>query len=161
MAALNSKGKLLGVSDAPVQQLTKRARRNGRMCNVPGKRIFVPTGMLKWLSGWPKDRVVVVGVEQVHAMPKQGVASMFNMGYGLGLWIGVITSLGLPLEMTTPQAWKKAMLVSGGREDKAVSLTCAYQCVPSAVPFLQRKKDEGRAEAILIAEYFRRKKSVV
>lgn len=97
-----------------------------------------------------------VFIEKVHAMPDQGVTSMFDMGYGLGAWHGIITALGFPLHEITPQAWKKSMMSGMGKE-KDASVYKAQQIFPKA-KLLGPKgaKLHGRADALLIAEYGKR-----
>jgi len=94
-------------------------------------------------------------IEAVHAMPSQGVTSMFSMGYGFGLWVGILANLKIPLQFVTPQARKKTMLDGTGK-DKEASRLKAIQLFPQAADQLSLKKDEGKAEALLIAEYGRR-----
>lgn len=94
-------------------------------------------------------------IEAVHAMPGQGVTSMFSMGYGFGLWVGILTSLKISFQFVTPQAWKRTMLDGTGK-DKEASRLRAIQFFPRAADQLSLKKDEGKAEALLIAEYGRR-----
>lgn len=98
---------------------------------------------------------VLVILENVHSMPKQGVASSFSFGQGLGMWQGIIAALGLPLEMPSPQRWKKEILADQGR-DKDASRFKAIQLFPALAAELSRVKDDGRAEAILMAEFGRR-----
>jgi len=88
-------------------------------------------------------------LEAVHAMPRQGVTSSFNFGEGFGAIKGVLATLGLPYELVTPQKWKKAAGLIGSHKDYARSK--ALQLYPDAD--LARKKDIGRADAILIARY--------
>jgi crossover junction endodeoxyribonuclease RuvC len=88
-------------------------------------------------------------------MPKQGVASSFCFGQGLGMWQGIIAALGLPLEMPSPQRWKKEMLADQGK-DKDASRFKAIALFPALAAQMSRVKDDGRAEAILMAEYGRR-----
>lgn len=94
-----------------------------------------------------------VGIELVGAMPGQGVSSMFRMGYGLGVWEAMLAAFGVSYTRVTPQKWKKAMLEGVGTEKEASRLR-AQQLFPHLD--LARKKDHGRAEAVLIAEYIRR-----
>lgn len=101
----------------------------------------------------PSDTRVIL--EAVHSMPKQGVASSFTFGEGLGMWKGIIAAFGYPLEMVTPQRWKKAMLADQGKY-KDASRYKAIQLFPSLTEQLKRVKDDGRAEALLMAEYGRR-----
>ena len=94
-------------------------------------------------------------IELVHSMPGQGVRSMFTMGYGFGAWEGILAGLGIPYERVTPQRWKKLMLADQGK-DKDASRFKAIQLFPAYAHLFARKKDDGRAEAVLIAEYGRR-----
>lgn len=95
-------------------------------------------------------------LEDVHAMPGQGVSSMFSMGRGLGTYEGIITALGIPLNFVTPQAWKKCMLAGQGKE-KDASVYKAQQLFPNAELVTKRGRAlDGRAEALLIAEFGRR-----
>lgn len=88
-------------------------------------------------------------IEKVSAMPGQGVASMFNFGMGYGIIQGVVSALGIPYELVTPQSWKKRAGLIGKEKDNA--RTMAQQLYPDAP--LGRKKDIGRADALLIARY--------
>jgi len=92
-------------------------------------------------------------IEAVHAMPGQGVRSMFTMGFGLGLWTGILAGLRIPYTRVAPQRWKKAMMDGMGKEKDASRLR-AQQLFPTAE--LHLKKHHGRADALLIAEYGRR-----
>jgi len=92
---------------------------------------------------------VVLWLEQVHAMPGQGVASSFGFGRSLGVVEGVAAALQIPVHFVTPQKWKKHFKLQ--RSDKDVSRTIASQLYPQAE--LHRKRDIGRADALLIARY--------
>ena len=94
-------------------------------------------------------------VELVHAMPGQGVRSMFTMGRGLGVWEGLLAGLGIPFAFVTPQRWKKSLMDGMGQDKDAARLT-AIRLFPEVAGQFARKKDHGRADAILIAEYARR-----
>jgi crossover junction endodeoxyribonuclease RuvC len=85
-------------------------------------------------------------------MPKQGVTSVFRFGYGAGVVEGVFATLCIPIEFVRPQVWKKSF---GLGSDKEQSLALARRTWPYADSFT-RKKDEGRAESALLAEYARR-----
>lgn len=87
-------------------------------------------------------------VERAHAMPRQGVASSFSFGVGLGSILGVLQTLQLPLELITPAVWKRALGLSS---DKRASLDKARLLFPSAD--LRLAKHDGRAEALLIASF--------
>ena len=88
-------------------------------------------------------------LEKVSAMPGQGVASMFNFGMGFGVIKGVLAARGFSYELVTPQSWKKNAGLIGKEKDNARTL--AQQLYPAAP--LTRKKDIGRADAILIARH--------
>ena len=124
------------------------------------KRVSDATGMRQALIGFylkhGQSQVhAQVFIEKVGAMPGQGVTSMFSFGVNYGMWQGVVTALKFPLTFVTPQAWKKVML-AGTSKDKGASLLRARQLWPDQAEWFSRKKDEGRAEALLIAEYGRR-----
>ena len=97
----------------------------------------------------------VAALENVHAMPRQGVRSMFSMGKGMGLWLGILAGLGIPYDLVQPTRWKAAMMDGQGKE-KDASRFRAQQLFSQLASELRRKKDHGRAEALLIAEYRRR-----
>ncbi len=120
------------------------------------KRVFVPIEMWDILhtAGREAPRVHVF-IEKVHSMPKQGIASAFNFGVGYGLWLGVIAGFQMPSTQVTPQAWMREML-AGMQKGKDSSRIRAIELFPDSVG-LARKKDHGRADALLIAEYGRRK----
>ena len=88
-------------------------------------------------------------VERVSAMPGQGVAAMFNFGTSFGVIIGVLGALQIPMVLVTPGQWKRRASLVG--KDKGASRTLAQQLYPAAP--LDRVKDIGRADAILIACY--------
>lgn len=96
---------------------------------------------------------VSCGIESVHSMPEQGVASSFAFGVGFGMWLGILSALKIPYTLVTPQRWKKT-LMDGMGKDKDASRVVAMRLFPSAD--LHLKKHHGRADAILIAEYIRR-----
>jgi crossover junction endodeoxyribonuclease RuvC len=120
------------------------------------KRRYNTAAMAELLAPYAGNREhVLVVLESVHSMPKQGVASSFCFGQGLGMWQGIIAALGLPLEMPSPQRWKKEIMADQGR-DKDAARFKAIQLFPTLATQLSRVKDDGRAEALLMAEYGRR-----
>jgi len=106
-----------------------------------------------WFADIEPDTPAMVVVEQVHAMPKQGVSSTFNFGKAVGIIEGVIAARGLPLVWVTPQRWKKQMGVTA---DKNTSRQLAINLWPDQAHLFARVKDVDRAEAALIAEWYRR-----
>ena len=103
------------------------------------------------------SRNVVAAVESVHSMPKQGVASTFTFGKGVGEVLGILTAIGAQIHEPTPQAWKKAML-AGTDKSKDASIQVAENLFSNInlVPKGCRKPNDGMAEALLLAEYIRR-----
>jgi len=94
---------------------------------------------------------VVAYVERVNAMPGQGVTSMFSFGQAYGVIHGVLGALDIPVEFPTPQQWKKFHGLIGKPKDSARTL--AIQKFPYLSKDLARKKDVGRADALLIGLY--------
>lgn len=93
-------------------------------------------------------------IESVHAMPGQGVSSMFTFGRGLGQVEGVLAALGIRREYVTPQAWKKVIL-AGTAKDKDAAIQYATRAFPS-IRLVRpgcRKPHEGMCEALAIARY--------
>ena len=130
--------------DTPVMATSKKSGKS--------KNDYLPYEMSALLKDIP--RPCKVFIEKVHAMPGQGSTSMFRFGYGCGLWEGIIAALGLSLTKITPQAWKKELMQ--GMKDKDAARIRAQELFPDCVGELSRKKDCGRADALLIAEYGRR-----
>ena len=87
-------------------------------------------------------------VERVSSMPGQGVAGVFSLGDTFGCIRGVIAAIGIPLELVTPQKWKKYYNIGS---DKEIVRARAIERFPKAE--LSRKKDHNRSEALLIARY--------
>ncbi len=99
---------------------------------------------------------VIVTIELVHSMPKQGVVSTFNFGLGWGLVRGICCGLGLPYQLVRPQEWKKVMLKG---HPKGSEYLVASRLWPDAdwkrTPRCTIPHD-GLVDAALIAEYGRR-----
>lgn len=89
-------------------------------------------------------------VEKVHSMPGQGVASTFSFGRAAGVLEGVLAALDIPFSLIPPQTWTKAMRLFGGKDG---SRARAQELFPDQAHLFARKKDDGRADAALIACY--------
>ncbi len=150
VAAIDNNGNFLNVWDTP-STVVKRGKKY-RNVHLPCLMVEILRRITEDYRGVP----ITVALELVNAMPDQGVVSMFSMGYGLGLWEGIVTALMLPLERVTPVKWKHQMMGGGKGDGKQASIVRALELFPHAADHLMRKKDHGRAEALLIAEYFRR-----
>ena len=98
------------------------------------------------------NKEVIVVVEQVNAMPGQGVTSMFNFGQSFGVIKGICAALKLPIHFVRPAKWKKHFNLI--KTNKDASRTKVIESYPEISSKLHRKKDSNRADAILIALYF-------
>jgi crossover junction endodeoxyribonuclease RuvC len=113
-----------------------------------------------WIS-FHSDSFDFAYLEQVHSMPKQGVASSFKFGRVYGAVEGMLAALGIPYELVTPQRWQKMIYagLEGKLEGKARSYMAASRLFPN-VDFRaterSKKPHEGSVEASLIAYYGRR-----
>ena len=99
-----------------------------------------------------KDEEVAVVVEQVNAMPGQGVTSMFNFGQTFGAIKGICAALEFPIYFVRPSKWKKHFELINSSKDS--SRTKAIEMYPKLSNQLAKKKDVNKSDAILIARYF-------
>ena len=99
-----------------------------------------------------KDSIEVY-IERAQAMPQQGCVSMFRYGKCAGIIEGILIGLGIPYTLVTPQAWKKAMM-PGMDKEKGSSILRVNQLFPYS-EIGGRKKDHGKADAVLIAAFGR------
>ena len=148
VAILNATGSLCVIRDTPT--LTIGGPR--------GKRREYNLRLMSTL--FPPAEECVVFIERVHSMPGQGVRSMWTMGFGSGAWLGILSALGIKYELVTPQRWQKVMLDGQGK-GKDATRGQAMALFPSVAGQLNRKKDHGRADALLIAEYGLRSRCVI
>ena len=95
---------------------------------------------------------VAVVVEQVNAMPGQGVTSMFNFGQTFGAIKGICAALDLPIFFVRPSKWKKHFELINSSKDS--SRTKAIEMYPKLSNQLAKKKDVNKSDAILIARFF-------
>lgn len=119
---------------------------------IAGKEIDAAELAL-FLRGWAPD---VVYLEKVGPMPKQGVVSVFTFGVGYGIVKGVVASLGVRLELVTPQTWK-AQVLAGTKKDKDAAVDYCRRAYPlvKLVPKGCRVAHDGMADALCLAEYGR------
>ena len=98
------------------------------------------------------DEEVSVVVEQVNAMPGQGVTSMFNFGQTFGAIKGICAALSLPIFFVRPSKWKKHFELINSSKDS--SRTKAIEMYPLLSNELSKKKDVNKSDAILIARFY-------
>jgi crossover junction endodeoxyribonuclease RuvC len=94
---------------------------------------------------------VHIVIEKVGAMPGQGVTSMFNFGRSAGIIEGVVAALQRPYTYVTPAAWTKAVGRAAGKD---ASRMRAMELFPAKADLFKRAKDDGRADACLIAYWY-------
>ena len=134
--------KILEVYDVPTMIDGKKNKRQINSAQV--------TNIIKERTINGKDVVVVV--EQVNAMPGQGVTSMFNFGQSFGVIKGICSAMELPIFYVRPAKWKKHFNLINSEKD--ASRTKVIEMFPRISNKLSRKKDNNKADAILIAQYF-------
>ena len=122
-------------------------KKNKRQINGPQK----VNEIQKRIENIPKKNIFVV-VEHVSAMPGQGVTSMFNFGQSFGVIKGICSALKLPIYFVRPVKWKKYFNLI--KTDKEASRSKAIQIFPYLSSKLSKKKDNNKADAILIASFF-------
>jgi crossover junction endodeoxyribonuclease RuvC len=97
------------------------------------------------------DHLSRVYIEDVHAMPGQGVTSMFAFGEAAGLIRGVCAGLKVPVHLISPVTWKRGLKLQGAGKD--ASRAMAARIWPQKAGLFKRQRDDGRAEAALLAHY--------
>ena len=140
--AIMQNKKVLDIIDMPVMAEGKKNKRqlnSAQLVSIIKKNI-------------ESNEEVAVVVEQVNAMPGQGVTSMFNFGQTFGAIKGVCAALELPIFFVRPSKWKKYFELINASKDS--SRTKAIEMYPSLSNHLAKKKDVNKSDAILIARYF-------
>ena len=122
-------------------------KKNKRQINGPQ----IVNEIQKRIENIPKKNIFVV-VEHVSAMPGQGVTSMFNFGQSFGVIKGICSALKLPIYFVRPVKWKKYFNLI--KTDKEASRSKAIQIFHYISSKLSKKKDNNKADAILIASFF-------
>ena len=136
-------GKILEVLEMPTMTEGKKSKRQ-----VNGAQIY--NEILKRIKGSEKEVRVII--EQVSAMPGQGVTSMFNFGQSYGMLKGICSAMQLPMFFVRPAKWKKYFNLINSQKD--ASRTRAIEIFPYFSSQLSKKKDSNKADAILIASYY-------
>lgn len=102
------------------------------------------------LEDYEPDRFRLAVVEDVHAMPKQGVTSVWSFSACHNAVLGALGALGVPVELVSPAKWKRSMGLS---KDKNASRQRAIEKWPAQAGWFARVKDDGRAEAALLTQW--------
>ena len=122
-------------------------KKNKRQIN--GQQIF--NEISSRIKNIPKKEIRVV-IEQVSAMPGQGVTSMFNFGQSFGVLKGICSAMQLSMHFVRPAKWKKHYNLINSKKD--ASRTKVIEIFPYISTQLSKKKDSNKADAILIASFF-------
>ena len=136
-------GKILEVIEMPVMPEGKKNKKQ-----VNGAQIY--NEFSKRINS--KDNEIRVVIEQVSAMPGQGVTSMFNFGQSFGILKGICSAMQLPMFFVRPARWKKYFNLINSQKD--ASRTRAIEIFPYFSTQLSKKKDSNKADAILISSFY-------
>ena len=137
-------GKIIDVVEMPTMTEGKKNKRQ-----VNGSQIFNEISQRIHKSENHEIRVII---EQVSAMPGQGVTSMFNFGQSFGILKGICSSMQLPMYFVRPAKWKKYFNLINSQKD--ASRTKAIEIFPYFSRQLSKKKDSNKADAILISSFY-------
>ena len=137
-------GKILDVINMPTMTDGKKNKKQ-----VNGSQIYNEISKKIKKTGDQNIRVVI---EQVSAMPGQGVTSMFNFGQSFGILKGICSAMQLPMYFVRPAKWKKYFNLINSEKD--ASRTRAIEIFPYFSSELSKKKDSNKADAILIANFY-------
>ena len=137
-------GKIIDVVEMPNMAEGKKNKRQ-----VNGAQIYHE--IYKKIKNLEKKDIKVV-IEQVAAMPGQGVTSMFNFGQSFGVLKGICAAMQIPMYFVRPAKWKKYFNLINSEKD--ASRTKAIEIFPHFSAQLSRKKDSNKADAILISSFF-------
>ena len=137
-------GKILDVIEMPTMAEGKKNKRQ-----VNGSQIYNEISKRISNDSYQDIRVII---EQVSAMPGQGVTSMFNFGQSFGILKGICSAMQLPMYFVRPAKWKKYFGLI--KSEKDASRTKAIEVFPYFSSELSRKKDSNKADAILIASFY-------
>ena len=137
-------GKILEVLEMPTMAEGKKNKKQ-----INGSQIFNEINrVIKKIQ----NQEVRVVIEQVSAMPGQGVTSMFNFGQSFGILKGICSAMKLPMYFVRPAKWKKYFNLINSEKD--ASRTKAIEIFPYFSQELSKKKDANKADAILIASFY-------
>jgi len=137
-------GKILEVIEMPTMNDGKKNKKQ-----VNGAQIY--NEVLKRINHNLRQNIRVV-IEQVSAMPGQGVTSMFNFGQSFGILKGIFSAMQLPMFFVRPAKWKKYFGLINSEKD--ASRTRVIEMFPYFSSNLSKKKDSNKADAILIATFY-------
>ena len=134
--------KVIKLLDMPIMA---EGKKNKRQLNSANLSQYISSNIVDF------NKTVVV-VEQVNAMPGQGVTSMFNFGQTFGAIKGVCAALKLPIFFVRPSKWKKHFELINSSKD--ASRTKVIEMYPTLSAQLTKKRDVNKSDAVLIAKFY-------
>lgn len=134
VAWVSPAGHLIEVADLPVQK-------------IKGRSVLMPAVLAAMLAKRPPAHAYL---EKVGTRPGEGAVGAFSFGRGVGMIEGVLAALGVPMTPVTPNEWKREQRLTA---DKGAARARAAQLWPGLAGQFMRVKDDGRAEAALIARH--------
>ena len=137
-------GKIIDLIEMPSMAEGKKNKRQ-----VNGAQVY--NEISSRIKNYEKKDIKVV-IEQVSAMPGQGVTSMFNFGQSFGVLKGICSAMQLSMHFVRPAKWKKYFSLINSEKD--ASRTKAIEIFPYISKELTKKNDANKADAILIASFF-------
>ena len=137
-------GQISEIVEMPVMAEGKKNKRQ-----INGQQIY--NEIYSRIDKISKKNITVV-IEQVSAMPGQGVTSMFNFGQSFGVLKGICSAMQLSMRFVRPTKWKKYYGLI--KAEKDASRTKVIEIFPYISSQLSKKKDSNKADAILIASFF-------
>ena len=137
-------GEVKEIIDTPIMADGKKNKRQ-----INGPQVY--NEISSRIKNTPRKEIVVV-IEQVSAMPGQGVTSMFNFGQSFGVLKGICSAMQLSMRFIRPAKWKKYFGLI--KTEKDASRTKVIEIFPYISSQLSKKKDSNKADAILISSFF-------
>ena len=137
-------GKIIDVLEMPIMTEGKKNKKQ-----VNGSQVY--NEISKRIDKATKQDIRVI-IEQVSAMPGQGVTSMFNFGQSYGILKGICSAMQLSMHFVRPAKWKKYFNLINSEKD--ASRTRAIEIFPYFSSQLSKKKDSNKADAMLIASFY-------
>ena len=137
-------GEVIDIIDMPSMAEGKKNKRQ-----INSQQVF--NEISERIKNFSKKEIIVV-IEQVSAMPGQGVTSMFNFGQSFGVLKGICSAMQLSMYFVRPAKWKKYYGLI--KTEKDASRTKVIEIFPYISSKLSKKKDSNKADAVLIANFF-------
>tara|TARA_Y100001970_G_C13629762_1_gene553605 strand:+ start:82 stop:579 length:498 start_codon:yes stop_codon:yes gene_type:complete len=137
-------GEVIDIIDMPSMADGKKNKRQ-----INSQQVF--NEISERVKNFTKKEIIVV-IEQVSAMPGQGVTSMFNFGQSFGVLKGICSAMQLSMYFVRPAKWKKYYGLI--KTEKDASRTKVIEIFPYISSKLSKKKDSNKADAVLIANFF-------